>query len=750
MPSATGDFLIPAGTQVSTTGADPVVFATTRDLIVSRPALRAVVTGDAGDHFLDASAVLSAESAPVGCFPSCLPGDALYLGFAGSLDSQLVGLDIEADLTGLGVDPRDPPLVWERWQDDAGWVPVALLLDETGGLCRSGRLLLGISAPHDPFTLGPAEVRAHWLRARLIPSAPDQPSYVTSPMIRAISAVSAGGSVTAEHAKTMLGEEVGVSDGRADQRFIVRSPPVLPRSDHETVVVFGPDDVSGSTAWLEVEDFLESNAGDRHVTWDSASGEIRFGPLIRYPDGTTRLHGAIPPPGARIAVTGYRQGGGAAGNVGAGTLSVLPTPIEGVERAWNPAPARGGWDGESVSNLMVRGPEYLRAGTRAVTRRDYERIVAECHPSIARVRCVPASAPGGPVRVLVVPSVDGAEGPIDLDSYALTEDLFEEIRTVLEQRRVLGVEVEVGTPYYQGVSVAALVTARPGRMEVTIRERAKDALYRYLDPVVGGIDGSGWPYEGALTVGYVYGLLEDVEGVERVDEVVFFDVDLRLGTRLGDGRARIDLDPDALFLPALAPRGGPMSTAEPPVRPPIAVGRRAVRPDDWMISRLPERIRDDPLLLRLVTVFQQLADTHLAQVDQLEHVFDPTVAPETMVRTLGQWIGLDPPDDLPEPDVRRLVVQMGRFAGSPGTGARLQHLLEVLSGARAEIADSGGVYRMGEAPGRAPHVEVWVSGDGRSIADDTLTAVLDAELPASVTVQVRVGDRVVLGPWATT
>src|SRR5206468_1247531 len=105
-----------------------------------------------------------------------------------------------------------------------------------------------------------------------------------------------------------------------------------------------------------VEDFTRSTATDRHFTWDGATGMIRFGPRVRYADGSVIQHGAIPRDGGEIVISGYRHGGGAHGNVGAGTLTVMRTTVPFVDRVSNLVPATGGVDAESVDNAKLRGP----------------------------------------------------------------------------------------------------------------------------------------------------------------------------------------------------------------------------------------------------------------------------------------------------------------------------------------------------------------------------------------------------------
>ena len=66
--------------------------------------------------------------------------------------------------------------------------------------------------------------------------------------------------------------------------------------------------------------------------------------------------------------------------------------------------------------------------------------------------------------MLVVPHVNRSADQYTLDDYALTPDLVRSISTHLDVRRVVGTSIEIGTPYYQGVTVAALgAPCRAGR-----------------------------------------------------------------------------------------------------------------------------------------------------------------------------------------------------------------------------------------------------------------------------------------------
>jgi predicted phage baseplate assembly protein len=546
--------VIPAGTQVATAGTvgETRVFTTLADTVIVPPRLMGALTSDGTDRFVDVWEDLTGGLVGVKCFPSepMTPGDAFYLGFENSLAGNAIRLNIQATVEGIGVDPANPPLVWESWQGE-GWVAATIphllgpdeVADSTGGLNRDGSIVLLLAAEHQPLTLG--GVRAHWIRARLLPPTAARPAYRASPQIRRVTAQSMGGTVVAEHSEVVVDDIIGKSSGKPDQTFRCSRTPVLPREDNETLEV---EHEGEYVEWTEVSDFVDSDREDRHFAWDSFTGEIRFGPLIRYPDGSMRQHGAIPPEGARLRLNTYRTGGGAAGNVGAGTLTSLRTSLPYIARVQNLAPARGGVDAETVENVKRRGPQSLRAGGRAVTVSDFERLTAQADSRVARVRCLPPVTAGDPVRLLVVPAIRQPPEMLQLDHFALPDDMIRRIGGYLDDRRILGSKVEVGTPYYQGVTVAALLSARPGRPPSLVQDRAMRALYDFINPISGGPDGLGWAFDVDLNSAQVYQLLEAIEGVERVDEVLFFEYDLRNQERMGFGKELVKLAPDSLFL----------------------------------------------------------------------------------------------------------------------------------------------------------------------------------------------------------
>lgn len=544
--------LVPAGTMVATqgdvTGGSTVVFTTVEDLVIAPLEMVAAKTAQATaeERYTDVWDDLRFDGSDVTCFTSDppTPGDAFYVGFEQSLAGSVLRLSIAAEIQGIGVDPLDPPLAWEAWTGEI-WASLPVQADTTGGLNRDGEISLRMPRHSAPITLG--GTRAHWLRVRLVAPRVTQAGYQASPRIRSLRADVLGGTVAAEHAVVVGPESLGRSDASPGQMFTLSRTPILARRDGEVIRVVTADQ---SETWTEVPDFTASAPGDRHYAIDDGSGTVSFGPAVRYADGTVRQHGAIPPDGAEIVMDRYRHGGGAAGNVGAGTLSVLRTTIAYVDGVTNVHPANGGVDAESPANAKLRGPLTLRTGQRAVTARDFERLTIEASSEVARVKCLVPRQPGEAVRLLVVPRLTSRPEERGLDDFALPDPLVDSITAHLDPRRMLGTTVDIGTPYYQGISVAALMQALPGRPLPLVRQRALDLLFRYLDPLDGGNSENGWPFDADLNASTLAELLQALEGVERVEEVLLFEYDLRTGVRHGTGRELVHLDRESLFLSA--------------------------------------------------------------------------------------------------------------------------------------------------------------------------------------------------------
>lgn len=529
--------LIPVGTEVATVRTESqlaIGFTTDYDLNIYVPTLFQLVISRDGRGFNDYMPAVLNPSLNVGIFQDPpQPNDALYFGYHEDLRGHILRITLDSEIEGIGVDPKDPPIAWECWNaSEEEWVPMFLEEDGTGGLNRPGEVIL-----HVPYEARPRDIDgrvAFWLRCRATAPRPKQPAYSAAPRVRQVDTESLGGIVPASQVERIEGEVLGRSDGKAGQDWRLSYPPILDRRPGEALEVEQED--GSFMAWQEVPDFGASKPGDLHYTLDSISGLLLFGPAIRDAGGREIQYGAIPPEGMLLRYTSYRTGGGAGGNVGKNTITVLKSSIPYIDRVANGASAVGGEDAETLEMAMIRGPQMLRARARAVTTDDYEYLAMQATPEVARARAIGPTpeeimSGRGAVRVLLVPASEHVDTPIPPNELRLGDRARAEVMDYLNARRLLTSMIKIEAPEYRFVSVEADVRARKRANKETLQDTIVRELYRFINPVNGGPEGEGWPWERSLFKSEMTALIQGIEGVEYVEDVRLLVADTATGTR---------------------------------------------------------------------------------------------------------------------------------------------------------------------------------------------------------------------------
>ncbi|MGW0809035.1 baseplate J/gp47 family protein [Nonomuraea sp. NPDC002799] len=268
-------------------------------------------------------------------------------------------------------------------------------------------------------------------------------------------------------------------------------------------------------AWEPVVDFAFGGSRDRIFTLDRAAGALVFG------DGLT---GRVPRPTDDVRVA-YTIGGGRSGNGGL-TTNWLPITDAVAVRGANLVQAEGGTDPETVAQARDRAAGTLGEVTRAVTAEDYVTLavttpgvaVGRAYASLGEHPGFPCVRVPGAVTVHIVPAAPRD----DIGSVPAPQPdpgLLCEVADRLADARLLTAEVFVRAPAYRAVRLRVDLSGRPaGRVRVSAV--VGDALRRYLDPLVGGDDGTGWPFGEALrpsallrAAQQALGDLADVSGV---------------------------------------------------------------------------------------------------------------------------------------------------------------------------------------------------------------------------------------------
>ncbi|EDZ95128.1 MAG: putative baseplate assembly protein [Limnospira sp. PMC 1291.21] len=597
-------YTIPEGIEIATTrlpDAESIVFSTARPLVIGRPLIGHILHAETPEETpkmlrdrltnwwtrTEDGTWSGPELSLFSDRPE--PGQCFYLVFHpdSTIEGNVIALSVRGQAaTPTGINPDHPPRRWEAW-NGRYWQSVLLTEadDESQGfsfqdVVKQGRNPQGGSdiILHLPVEFPVAQFTAYqgrWLRCVYTEPTPDESPYSASPRIVGISSRAVGGSTIATQCQVISDELLGVSDGTPGLAYRLQRTPVLARLPGEYLTVTPTGELPQT--WEEVPDFSNSRPDDRHYVIDSLTGIVQFGPQVSEPtqlvreteyralwqttgnsravlpaDHQKRQYGAIPPAGAAVQMVRYRTGGGVKGNVQPGTITVMKTAVPYVGAVVNHIPARSGSDAESLEMAAIRVPQMLRTRDRAVTPEDFETLaIVAGQGAIARSRCLRAS-PGeaGTVELLLIPrtSLLGIEQGVGIspDELAISSELNRQVLSYLDERRLLGIQVKCREPEYVGVVVAAEITIgaqynNPNARE-EMRSQLQIALYRFLNPIIGGAQSQGWPFGQPLYTADIIALLQQFPTVISLGAVQLFPI-RRQGGRWVRGQPTAIIDP---------------------------------------------------------------------------------------------------------------------------------------------------------------------------------------------------------------
>lgn len=494
------------------------------------------------------------------------PGPALYLGFEAPPGPVPVSLYVgvaplrpaEAELP-AGTDP--PRVQWEL-RGVNGWLPIGVR-DETADLTVSG--LVRFTAPPElPVTVEFGQPRC-WLRARWAGGV-----YRGTPRLTALRL----NAVWARHAVAIEREVLGSGGGASDEVFATNLKPVLEGERVEVrersgaspleadalvasvpvgdaIVETSDEGASVWIRWRPVVDLRASGPEDRHYVLHGNTGELAFG------DGR---RGRLLPRGRNNLRISYAHGGGPKGNSGANTITELRASLPYIAGVEHDEPSTGGSAGEDTPDLAGRGSAALRHGDRAVAGQDLEDLAREASIEVAQVKAIlprfdpieitvdlgaldrggGTPAPGAPillpngriklpaippetatasstragkVRLLVVPRGEEAR-PVP------SAGLLAQIEQYVTARCSPLMRVEVTGPRWIEVAVTCrLVAVSHERAEVVCAD-VRAALRRFLHPLTGGLDGTGWRFGRVPRRSDLGRVITGVPGVDHVRGLV--------------------------------------------------------------------------------------------------------------------------------------------------------------------------------------------------------------------------------------
>ena len=330
--------------------------------------------------------------------------------------------------------------------------------------------------------------------------------------------------------ETIKDEIVGSSDSSPNQRFRLKKKPVIDAQiwvkeavkPSEKGTKYKEDEGSYWVLWQEVDDLKFSCEKCRHYSIDKVSGELKFG------DGK---RGRIPPKGKDNIRATYKVGGGAKGNVPPHSITSLVTSIAYIDKVYNIEEATGGSNQETKEKILNRVPKTIRNRERAINLFDLETLTESLSTEIEKLKVIPNLNRDGLYETgwitVVVLHKSGKSG-----------SFLKELESILKKNIPVTAKLQVIPPIFGEVDVSLRAVIKDYSKYLEIKNTIKEKLERFLDPMNGNIDGSGWEF------GEVPCYSDFFVVLNTIDEIKFIK---NLFVKLRAGNKEISISSDRTF-----------------------------------------------------------------------------------------------------------------------------------------------------------------------------------------------------------
>lgn len=468
-PSLDEEFLLPAGTQFATpatyNGAAQT-FTALHDHTLYAATL--VATGTTSDA-LDAREALNRATwspgpPPDEAKPPQIPDrHALLMVLSRPAPGMTLCLTTPADLSGWS---------WQAW-NGSGWANCPVVPAAQPGAPVGVELPASAHATADfpgtpelPARPGIALVRGHpdGGHGRSVPPELALTLQATVPVVQG---------------ELVLAEELGRCDGSPGQSFTLHHP--LVTADHTPRL----ETAHGESIqdWTAADSLATSGPYDHHFLLDAVRRTVRFSP--------DPFHGALPPAGALARLPVYHSGGGSAGNLPAGALSVLCTPLAQIASVHNDHPATGGCDAQELD--PTSGAAAHHDAHRAVTAAEWERLALQSGLGLAQVLCQPPdhTEDGGKITLRVLPTAAAdALGRVTATQLTPDRNICEALQTRLVPHLPPGCDLLITGFTLQEVTSHVAMRAHHATSQRQCQDLARQAcitLHRHFSPLPGSL-----------------------------------------------------------------------------------------------------------------------------------------------------------------------------------------------------------------------------------------------------------------------
>ncbi len=206
----------------------------------------------------------------------------------------------------------------------------------------------------------------------------------------------------------------------------------------------------------------------------------------------------------------------------------------------------------SLAEKIVEAKRGLKGIRRAITSTDYEHLAMEVE-GVARAKAIALFHPKmkgevpNTVSVIILPDKlkpiipkpiiwpKPITFPININlakpGAVWTKDLLMKVYNNLNEKRPLAIELFVLYPEFIDISITATIVKRQEYLDENVVNAVVVALNSFLDPMIGGSDGNGWPFGRPVYISEIYEVIDSVKGVDYVKDALCMDCKSKVDTK---------------------------------------------------------------------------------------------------------------------------------------------------------------------------------------------------------------------------
>jgi hypothetical protein len=220
--------------------------------------------------------------------------------------------------------------------------------------------------------------------------------------------------------------------------------------------------------WDEVPTLYGLGPSDRsYIIREDNDGIV----TVTFGDG---ISGARLPSGQNNVSARYRTGIGVAGNVPAGTLSVLQSRPPGLRSVNNVVPASGGTDPQVLADARINAPRTVLTLDRIVSAADYENFTGT-FAGIGKAKAVLLSLQTVEFQVIHITIAGGGGAAVDP-----TSDLFVQLQAAIDTVRDPGPYVNIRSYTRALFNLSAQLIIDPTYIAADVLSAATGAITMYF------------------------------------------------------------------------------------------------------------------------------------------------------------------------------------------------------------------------------------------------------------------------------